>query len=285
LNVRAGQLTVMKNGGDVVDLGRNLQAAVARLRAASPVGAEIHAVSDQPAVVQSSVHEFTKSLFEAILIVLGVSFVSLGCRTGIVAALSTPLVLAMSFLAMYTFGIDLQRISLGALIIALGLLVDDAIIAVEMIALKLEQAWDRVRAATFAYTTTASPMLTGTLINVAALIEQAAQLAQSLKQERCFASTTSRNAALPRQMGRGCGRKLAPSRDLPAFSIWLPKNRNIVHIDHSNDAPLKRTSHECARFPHSRFPPPQLFPQRRDPLRGMASNPVGLLAGNDEGPC
>ena len=101
---------------------------------------------------------------------LAVSFLSLGWRTGIVVALSIPLVLAMTFLAMYLLGIDLQRISLGALIIALGLLVDDAIIAVEMMALKLEQGWDRVRAATFAYTATAFPMLTGTLITAAGFL-------------------------------------------------------------------------------------------------------------------
>ena len=135
-----------------------------------PVGVEIHAVSNQPAVVKESVHEFTKSLMEAIVIVLGVSFLSLGWRTGIVVALSIPLVLAMTFLAMYFLGIDLQRISLGALIIALGLLVDDAIIAVEMMALKLEQGWDRVRAASFAYTATAFPMLTGTLITAAGFL-------------------------------------------------------------------------------------------------------------------
>ena len=135
-----------------------------------PVGVEIHAVSNQPEVVKESVHEFTKSLAEAILIVLAVSFLSLGWRTGIVVALSIPLVLAMTFLAMYALGIDLQRISLGALIIALGLLVDDAIIAVEMMALKLEQGWDRVRAASFAYTATAFPMLTGTLITAAGFL-------------------------------------------------------------------------------------------------------------------
>jgi multidrug efflux pump len=159
-----GLAIAMREGGDVIRMGRDLDAAVARVQAAMPVGVEIHAVSNQPKVVQESVHEFTKSLAEAIVIVLAVSFLSLGWRTGIVVALSIPLVLAMTFLAMYALGIDLQRISLGALIIALGLLVDDAIIAVEMMALKLEQGWDRTRAATFAYTATAFPMLTGTLI-------------------------------------------------------------------------------------------------------------------------
>ena len=165
-----GLAIAMREGGDVIRMGKQLDAAVARVRASLPVGVEIHAVSNQPAVVKESVHEFTKSLAEAIVIVLAVSFLSLGWRTGIVVALSIPLVLAMTFLAMYALGIDLQRISLGALIIALGLLVDDAIIAVEMMALKLEQGWDRTRAATFAYSATAFPMLTGTLITAAGFL-------------------------------------------------------------------------------------------------------------------
>ena len=165
-----GLAIAMREGGDVIRMGKDLDAAVARVRAAMPVGVEIGAVSNQPAVVAESVHEFTKSLVEAIVIVLAVSFLSLGWRTGIVVALSIPLVLAMTFLAMHAFGIDLQRISLGALIIALGLLVDDAIIAVEMMALKMEQGWDRMRAATHAYTATAFPMLTGTLITAAGFL-------------------------------------------------------------------------------------------------------------------
>jgi len=160
----------MRKGGDVIRLGERLAQTVARIRSASPIGVEIHPVSDQPAVVKRSVGEFTHSLAEAVAIVLAVSFVSLGLRTGVVVALSIPLVLAMTLLAMYLFGIELQRISLGALIIALGLLVDDAIIAVEMMALKMEQGWDRARAATYAYTATAFPMLTGTLITAAGFL-------------------------------------------------------------------------------------------------------------------
>jgi multidrug efflux pump len=166
-NEAIGLAVSMRKGGDVIRLGQDLSQTVARLQAGLPIGVEIHAVSDQPAVVKRSVGEFTSSLFEAVAIVLAVSFVSLGFRTGIVVALSIPLVLASTFLAMYFLGIELQRISLGALIIALGLLVDDAIIAVEMMALKLEQGWDRMRAATYAYTATAFPMLTGTLITAA----------------------------------------------------------------------------------------------------------------------
>ena len=159
-----GLAVSMRKGGDVIRLGQQLDAAVQRIRAELPVGVEIHAVSDQPRVVEHSVFEFKKSLAEAVLIVLAVSFFSLGVRSGLVVAMSIPLVLAMTFLAMYLLGIELQRISLGALIISLGLLVDDAIIAVEMMALKLEQGWDKFRAATYAYTATAFPMLTGTLI-------------------------------------------------------------------------------------------------------------------------
>jgi multidrug efflux pump len=165
-----GLAVSMRKGGDVIRLGRELSATVARIQASLPVGVQVHAVSDQPKVVAESVHEFKKSLLEAVVIVLVVSFFSLGLRTGLVVALSIPLVLALTFLAMYVLGIELQRISLGALIISLGLLVDDAIIAVEMMALKLEQGWDRFRAATYAYTATAFPMLTGTLITAAGFL-------------------------------------------------------------------------------------------------------------------
>jgi len=165
-----GLAVSMRKGGDVIHLGTQLDETVKRIQANLPVGVQIHAVSDQPRVVEHAVHEFKKSLAEAVLIVLAVSFFSLGVRTGLVVALCIPLVLAMTFLVMYILGIDLQRISLGALIIALGLLVDDAIIAVEMMALKLEQGWDKFRAATYAYTATAFPMLTGTLITAAGFL-------------------------------------------------------------------------------------------------------------------
>jgi multidrug efflux pump len=165
-----GLAVSMRKGGDVIHLGKQLEETVRRIQANLPVGVQIHAVSDQPRVVEHSVFEFKKSLAEAVAIVLAVSFLSLGMRTGLVVALCIPLVLAMTFLTMYLLGIELQRISLGALIIALGLLVDDAIIAVEMMALKLEQGWDKFRAATYAYTATAFPMLTGTLITAAGFL-------------------------------------------------------------------------------------------------------------------
>lgn len=160
----------MARGGDILELGENLESAFARIKAGLPVGIEVHQYANQPQVVSRSVNEFMKTLSEAIVIVLAVSFFSLGFRTGLVVALSIPLVLAVTFLVMMLYGIDFQRISLGALIIALGLLVDDAIIAVEMMATKMEQGWERAKAASFAYRSTAFPMLTGTLITAAGFL-------------------------------------------------------------------------------------------------------------------
>ncbi len=159
---------VMDKGGNVINLGENLQRAMKNISAGLPAGVDVHVVANQPEVVKGSITLFEHSLTEAVLIVLAVSFLSLGWRTGTVVALSIPLVLAITFFLMKIFGIDLQRISLGALVIALGLLVDDAIIAAEMMVVKMEQGWDSFKAATFAYTSTAFPMLTGTLITAAA---------------------------------------------------------------------------------------------------------------------
>ncbi|TRZ94997.1 MAG: efflux RND transporter permease subunit, partial [Rhodocyclaceae bacterium] len=159
---------VMARGGNVIALGENLEKAMDRLKQNLPVGMDVHVVVDQPQIVKTSLSLFVDTLAEAMAIVLAVSFLSLGWRTGTVVALSIPLVLAITFLLMKAFGIDLQRISLGALVIALGLLVDDAIITAEMMVVKMEQGWDRFKAATFAYTSTAFPMLTGTLITAAA---------------------------------------------------------------------------------------------------------------------
>jgi multidrug efflux pump len=179
-----GLMVSMVKGGDILALGAKLKAEVARLEANLPVGIAIHPVADQPRVVEYSIKEFMKSLAEAVGIVLAVSFLSLGVRTGLVVALSIPLVLAITFLVMLAAGIDLQRISLGALIIALGLLVDDAIISVEMMAVKMEQGLDRFSAATFAYTSTAFPMLTGTLVTAAAFLPVG--FARSDAGEYCF---------------------------------------------------------------------------------------------------
>jgi multidrug efflux pump len=157
----------MQPKGNVLDFGRALEQRMAQVRQELPVGVEIQQYADQPRVVAESVWEFERSFLEALAIVLAVSFLFLGWRTGIVVAASVPLVLGLVAAVMYAAGWNLDRISLGALIIALGLLVDDAIIAVEMMVVKLEEGWDRVRAATYAYTSTAFPMLTGTLVTAA----------------------------------------------------------------------------------------------------------------------
>ncbi len=165
-----GLAVSMVERGDILALGRELDAALPQLRAMLPVGLELERVADQPAAVRDSVGEFLRVLAEAVLVVLLVSFFSLGFRTGLVVAISIPLVLAMTFAAMALFGIDLHKISLGALVLALGLLVDDAIIAVEMMAIKMEQGMARARAAAFAYTSTAFPMLAGTLVTAAGFL-------------------------------------------------------------------------------------------------------------------
>ena len=160
----------MKSGGDILQLGERLDAAVTTLQQDLPIGLSLRKVSDQPAAVKSGVGEFVKVLVEALVIVMLVSFFSLGFRTGLVVALSIPLVLAMTFALMYYFDIGLHKISLGALVLALGLMVDDAIIAVEMMAIKMEQGLSRLKAAGFAWTSTAFPMLTGTLITAAGFL-------------------------------------------------------------------------------------------------------------------
>ncbi|MDC5107019.1 efflux RND transporter permease subunit [Acinetobacter baumannii] len=160
----------MRKGGDIIALGKNLETEFAQLQKTLPLGMKLQKVSDQPVAVQRSIHEFVKVLAEAVIIVLLVSFFSLGFRTGLVVAFSIPLVLAMTFAGMNLFDVGLHKISLGALILALGLLVDDAIIAVEMMAIKMEQGYSRIKAAGFAWKTTAFPMLTGTLITAAGFL-------------------------------------------------------------------------------------------------------------------
>ena len=160
----------MKPGSNLLEFGKALEAEMQRVQAELPIGVGVHLVSDQPKVVDEAVSGFTRALFEAVAIVLAVSFVSLGLRAGLVVALSIPLVLAITFVVMAYLGISLQRISLGALIIALGLLVDDAMIAVEMMVARLEVGDSLRKAATYVYTSTAFPMLTGTLVTVAGFI-------------------------------------------------------------------------------------------------------------------
>ncbi len=157
----------MKPNGNLLDFGKALSAEMDKVTAELPIGVGIHLVADQPVIVKEAVSGFTRALFEAVAIVLLVSFVSLGLRAGLVVAFSIPLVLAITFVVMAYLGISLQRISLGALIIALGLLVDDAMIAVEMMVARLEVGDTLRKAATYVYTSTAFPMLTGTLVTVA----------------------------------------------------------------------------------------------------------------------
>lgn len=160
----------MKSGANLLHFGEALKEEMSRITADLPVGVGVHLVADQPVVVEHAVSGFTEALFEAVIIVLGISFLSLGMRAGLVVAIAIPLVLAITFVVMAYAGISLQRISLGALIIALGLLVDDAMIAVEMMVARLEVGDPLEKAATHVYTSTAFPMLTGTLVTVAGFI-------------------------------------------------------------------------------------------------------------------
>lgn len=160
----------MKSGGNILDLGTNLEKLQTSVKSDLPAGMEIHQVSDQPKVVKNSISDFVDTLRDAVIIVLVVSFLSLGLRTGLVVAFCIPLVLAGVFCVMEVAGIDLQKVSLGALIIALGLLVDDAIIAVEMMSVQLEKGLNRFDAACYAFKATAKPMLTGTLVTSAGFI-------------------------------------------------------------------------------------------------------------------
>jgi hypothetical protein len=192
----------MAKGGDIIGMGKALKTSVAAINVALPAGLRLVEVQDQPTAVADSVNEFVRALVEAIVIVLAVSFVSLGLhkrsgsvrwyqryyvdvRPGLVVGITIPLVLAVTFLGMYYWGIGLHKISLGSLIISLGLLVDDAIIAVEMMVRKLEQGYDKVRAATFAYEITAMPMLTGTLITAVGFLPIG--IAKSVTGEYTFA--------------------------------------------------------------------------------------------------
>ena len=197
----------MARGGDIIQMGKSLDRTVARIRAELPAGIELHQFQNQSKVVSTSVNEFVRVLFEAIVIVLVVSFISLGLhwkpaswkfsidwRPGLVVAITIPLVLAITFVTMYYWGVGLHKISLGSLIIALGLLVDDAIISVEMMVRKLEEGYDKVRAATFAYEATAMPMLTGTLITAVGFLPIG--LAQSTVGEYTFAIFAVTAAAL-----------------------------------------------------------------------------------------
>ncbi len=193
----------MAKGGDIIEMGQALEQAARAVRTDLPVGIELHQFQNQAQVVSRSVNEFVAVLVEAVLVVLAVSFVSLGLhfkplrldwRPGLVVGVTIPLVLSITFVVMYYWGVGLHKISLGSLIIALGLLVDDAIIAVEMMVRKLEEGFDKVRAATFAYEATAMPMLTGTLITAVGFLPIG--LAKSTVGEYTFAIFAVTAAAL-----------------------------------------------------------------------------------------
>jgi len=219
----------MAKGGDIIALGEALRVQTKAVQAALPVGIEMSLVQDHPAVVSRSVGEFVKMLIEAVVVVLAVSFISLGLHTrpfridiwpGLVVGITIPLVLAITFVVMYYWGVGLHKISLGSLIIALGLLVDDAIIAVEMMVRKLEEGYDKVRAATFAYEITSMPMLTGTLITAAGFLPIG--LAKSTTGEYTFAIFAVTTAALVISW-------VVSVYFVPYLGAWLLKTKSHLH--------------------------------------------------------
>ncbi|SAL49251.1 efflux RND transporter permease subunit [Caballeronia humi] len=222
----------MQPGQDVVRLGKALDAKTAELRTHLPAGLKLAEVSSMPHAVSHSVDDFLEAVAEAVVIVLIVSLVSLGVRTGMVVVISIPVVLAVTALFMYFFDIGLHKISLGTLILALGLLVDDAIIAVEMMAVKLEQGWNRTRAAAYAYTSTAFPMLTGTLVTVAGFLPIAlaksstGEYTRSIFEVSAIALIASWLAAVV--LIPLLGYKLLPERKREAHEAHLPD-------DHEHD--------------------------------------------------
>jgi multidrug efflux pump len=213
----------MKRDGDVLQLGKSLDQSMAKIKASLPIGIEFEQVSDQPKIVSQAVGTFMWSLLEAVAIVLFVSFVTLGWRAGTVVALTIPFVLLATFLAMSWFKIDLHRISTGALIIALGLLVDDAMIVVEMMVRKLEEGADRFTSATFAYSSTAWPMLSGTLVTAAGFLPIAT--AKSATGEYTFEMFSVTTIALILSW-------FAAIIATPLFGYWILKQpKKTAHAD------------------------------------------------------
>ena len=218
----------MVKGGDIVALGHALRAKVSAIQADLPAGITLSRIQDQPTAVSRSVGEFVRVLIEAVVVVLAVSFIALGLHTkplridiwpGMVVSITIPLVLAITFVAMYYWGVGLHKISLGSLIIALGLLVDDAIIAVEMMVRKMEEGYDKLRAATYAYDVTAMPMLTGTLITAAEFLPIG--LDKSVTGEYTFAIFAVTSAALLISWG-------VSVTFVPYLGVWLLHNRPRV---------------------------------------------------------
>ncbi|WP_300555836.1 efflux RND transporter permease subunit [Limnohabitans sp. Rim8] len=240
----------MAKGGDIIALGQSLRLAITASQATLPAGMTLTQVQDQPSAVASSVNEFIKVLIEAVVIVLAVSFLALGLhkrpgqhplwrrwtldiRPGLVVGITIPLVLAVTFLAMHYLGIGLHKISLGSLIIALGLLVDDAIIAVEMMVRKMEEGYDKLRAATFAYDLTAMPMLTGTLITAAGFLPIG--MAKSMTGEYTFAIFAVTVVALLVSW-------VASVYFVPYLGAWLLKPpAHAVSTEHLNSAEMFNT--------------------------------------------
>jgi multidrug efflux pump subunit AcrB len=225
----------MAKGGDIIQMGKALNATVDQIRAELPAGIQLHQFQNQSKVVSTSVNEFIGVLIEAVLIVLAVSFISLGLhfkpfrldwRPGLVVGITIPLVLAITFVTMFYWGVGLHKISLGSLIIALGLLVDDAIIAVEMMVRKLEEGYDKVRAATFAYEATAMPMLTGTLITAVGFLPIG--LAQSTVGEYTFAIFAVTAAALMVSW-------LVSVYFVPYLGVWLLKTKPHADSDQPHE--------------------------------------------------
>ena len=226
----------MAKGGDIIALGKALGVATAGLQAELPAGVTVSQVQDQPTAVSRSVGEFVSVLIEAVLIVLAVSFISLGLHTrplrvdiwpGLVVGITIPLVLAITFVTMFYWGVGLHKISLGSLIIALGLLVDDAIIAVEMMVRKLEEGYDKMHAATYAYDITAMPMLTGTLITAAGFLPIG--MAKSVTGEYTFAIFAVTAAALVISW-------LVSVYFVPYLGAWLLRTRKTVEgVAHEAD--------------------------------------------------
>ena len=217
-----GLAIAMRKGGDVVALGSNLAQAMKKITANLPVGIEPTLIANQPVTVEHAVGDFMEALWESIAIVLGVSLVALGLRAGAVVALSIPLVLAAVFVTMMSLGIDLQRISLGALIIALGLLVDDAMITVEAMVARLEHGDEKEQAATFAYSSTAFPMLTGTLVTIAGFVPIG--FARSAAGEYTFSIFAVVAIAL---IASWCVAVLFA----PMLGLWILKKPKVVHAE------------------------------------------------------
>ena len=240
----------MRDGGNNLDFGEGLHEAAERLMQRFPVGIELNLVSDQPEVVREAIGEFTKALFEAIVIVLVVSFLSLGFRAGLVVALSIPLVLAIVFVAMEAMGISLQRISLGALIIALGLLVDDAMITIEMMISKIEEGMEKIKAATFAYTSTAFPMLTGTLITILGFLPIG--FADNNTGQYTLLAVCRHRGGARRLLVRGRHLR-AGDRALPAALPHEGARRSRARPLHARFRPLARLRHAAPLAHHRRL--------------------------------